>query len=88
MLSGTLASWQMKKYMAVNNQLPIVCADCVWQKVCGGGRHIQRYSSGDDFNRETVFCPSIRKIMSRAASHLIESGVSEDIIMKNLEVNS
>lgn len=87
-LSDTLASWQMTKYMAVNSQLPTVCGDCVWQKVCGGGRHIQRYSTADDFNRETVFCPSVRKIMSRAASHLIESGVAEDIIMKNLEVNS
>lgn len=54
-LSDTLASWQMTKYMAVNSQLPTVCGDCVWQKVCGGGRHIQRYSTADDFNRETVF---------------------------------
>ena len=88
MLSETLDSWQMKKYMAVNNQLPTACNDCVWKKLCGGGRHIQRYSKVDDFNRETVFCPSIRKIMSRAASYLIESGISEDTIMKNLEVNS
>lgn len=88
MLSETLSSWQVNKYVAINNQLPSVCVDCVWQKVCGGGRHIQRYSSGDDFNRESVYCPSIRKIMSRAASHLITSGVEEDIIMKNLEVNS
>lgn len=88
MLSETLSSWQVNKYVAINNQLPSVCVDCVWQKVCGGGRHIQRYSSGDDFNRESVYCPSIRKIMSRAASHLIASGGEEDIIMKNLEVNS
>ncbi|HIF6626793.1 MULTISPECIES: cyclophane-forming radical SAM/SPASM peptide maturase XyeB [Serratia] len=87
-LSEALMSWQMQKYLSVDNQLPKVCIDCVWKKLCGGGRHIQRYSSNDDFNRETVFCPSIRKIMSRAASHLIESGVSEDVIMKNLEVNS
>lgn len=87
MLSETIASWQMQKYMAVNNQLPVACIDCVWKKVCGG-RHIQRYSKADNFNRETVFCPSVRKIMSYAASYLIESGISEDIIMQNLEVNS
>ncbi|WP_319802452.1 cyclophane-forming radical SAM/SPASM peptide maturase XyeB [Candidatus Symbiopectobacterium sp. NZEC135] len=88
MLSEIINSWQMQKYMAVNNQLPTACIDCVWQKVCGGGRHIQRYSKADDFNRETVFCPSVRKNMSHAASYLIESGISEDIIMRNLEVKS
>ncbi|CDM92156.1 cyclophane-forming radical SAM/SPASM peptide maturase XyeB [Xenorhabdus bovienii] len=87
-LSETIASWQMQKYMTVNNQLPTACTDCIWKKVCGGGRHIQRYSKADDFKRESVFCPSIRKIMSRAASHLIESGISEDIIMKNLGIKS
>lgn len=87
-LSEIIDSWQMQKYMAVNNQLPTACINCVWQKICGGGRHIQRYSKANDFNRETVFCPSIRKIMSRAASYLIESGVSEETIMKNLEITS
>ncbi|WP_410015788.1 cyclophane-forming radical SAM/SPASM peptide maturase XyeB [Sodalis sp. C49] len=84
-LSEAISSWQMQKYMAVNDNLPLVCTDCIWQKICGGGRHIQRYSKADDFNRETVFCPSIRKIMSRAASHLLDCGVSENTIMKNLD---
>ncbi|TNL01434.1 XyeB family radical SAM/SPASM peptide maturase [Kosakonia cowanii] len=87
-LSEILSSWQMQKYMNVDNQLPNVCTDCVWQKVCGGGRHIHRYSKASDFNRETVFCSSVKKFMSRVASHLIESGISEDIIMKNLEIKS
>ena len=36
-LSDTLASWQMTKYMAVNSQLPTVCGDCVWQKFVAEG---------------------------------------------------
>ena len=87
-LSETISSWQMQKYIAINNQLPIICTHCVWKKICAGGRHVQRYSKADGFNRETVFCASIRKIMSRAASYLIESGVSEETIMKNLEITS
>lgn len=85
-LSDALSSWQMKKYILINKTLPENCTDCVWKKICGGGRHIQRYSKDDDFNRETVFCPSIRKIMSRAASHLISSGIPEEKIMMNLEI--
>ena len=85
-LSEALSSWQMKKYISVNNQLPEVCTHCIWKKICGGGRHIQRYSKTDDFNRETVFCPSIRKIMSRAASHLLAAGIPEEVIVTNLEI--
>lgn len=85
-LSEIINSWQMQKYIAVKDQLPPTCAECIWQKVCGGGQHIHRYSKADDFNRATVFCSSVRKFMSRAASHLIASGVSEEIIMQNLEV--
>lgn len=87
-LTETLSSWQMKKYIAINEQLPYDCKDCIWKKVCAGGRHIQRYSKVGGFRHKSVYCPSIKKILSRAASHLIESGISEKMIMKNLGVNS
>ncbi|MEM0635477.1 MULTISPECIES: cyclophane-forming radical SAM/SPASM peptide maturase XyeB [Providencia] len=84
----TLSSWQMKKYMQINSQLPSDCVNCIWKKTCSGGRHIQRYSKADSFNRKSVFCPSIKKILSRAASHLLESGVPEELIMDNLGIKS
>ncbi|PNQ53788.1 XyeB family radical SAM/SPASM peptide maturase, partial [Vibrio agarivorans] len=86
-LSESINSWQMQKYMQVNNQTPEPCSECIWKNICGGGRHIQRYSKEDDFNRNSVYCPSIRKIMSRTASHLISSGIPEEKILTNLGVH-
>ena len=85
-LSESINSWQMQKYMQINNNLPESCNECLWKNICGGGRHIQRYSKEDDFNRNSVYCPSIRKIMSRTASHLIASGIPEEQILLNLGV--
>ncbi|MCT8349816.1 SPASM domain-containing protein [Photorhabdus temperata] len=84
-LNNVISSWQMQKYFEIGNDLPKECNECVWKNICGGGSHIQRYSKKDGFNRRTVFCPSIKKILSRIASHLISSGVNEDFIAKNLE---
>lgn len=86
-LLEVISSWQMQKYVAIANQLPEECSDCIWKNICGGGRHIQRYSKDNDFNSKSVFCPSIRKILSRTASHLIAAGVAEETIMNNLGIS-
>ncbi|WP_448511615.1 cyclophane-forming radical SAM/SPASM peptide maturase XyeB [Photorhabdus laumondii] len=83
-LSNVISSWQMQKYFEIGNNLPEKCNECVWKNICGGGNHIQRYSKKDGFNRRTVFCPSVKKILSRIASHLISPGINEDFIAKNL----
>ncbi|EMI5490237.1 XyeB family radical SAM/SPASM peptide maturase [Providencia stuartii] len=81
-----MSSWQMQKYITIAQKLPDECSDCIWRNICGGGRHIQRYSKSNGFNNKSVFCPSIRKFLSRAASHIISVGISEEKIMNNIGI--
>lgn len=84
-LSKVLNSWQMVKYIKVTNSLPLGCEICIWRNICGGGNHVQRYSRLNGFNNKSVYCKSLKKIFSRVASHLINSGIDSDLIIKNLE---
>ncbi|AYA41838.1 XyeB family radical SAM/SPASM peptide maturase [Xenorhabdus nematophila] len=84
-LSGVLNSPNVKEYLSLNSELPSDCADCVWNKICHGGRLVNRFSRANRFNNKTVFCSSMRLFLSRAASHLITAGIDEETIMKNIQ---
>ncbi|EJM3431910.1 XyeB family radical SAM/SPASM peptide maturase [Salmonella enterica] len=84
-LSDVMDSWQFKKSSDIENNLPSDCTGCIWKKVCSGGSMIQRFSKEEAFQRKSVYCPSLKKIFSRIAAHLISAGIPEERISKNLE---
>ncbi|WP_340617664.1 cyclophane-forming radical SAM/SPASM peptide maturase XyeB [Xenorhabdus entomophaga] len=84
-LASVLESPNVKEFLSLSSELPDGCGDCVWNKVCHGGRLVNRFSRAKRFHNKTVFCPSMRLFLSRAASHLIAAGVSEEILMKNIQ---
>lgn len=83
-LTDILKSWQMEKYVDISNSLPLECESCLWKNLCGGGSCLQKYSKKNGFNNKSVYCHSLKKIYSRFASHLINGGVDEDLIIKNI----
>ncbi|MBP2169600.1 uncharacterized protein J2125_002792 [Erwinia toletana] len=84
-LARVLETSCVKEYLALSSNLPTVCAECVWNNICHGGRLVNRFSRTNRFNNKTVFCKSMRLFLSRAASHLMASGVDEKEIMKNIQ---
>lgn len=85
-LTGVLEASNVKEYLSLSSELPDDCADCIWNNVCHGGRLVNRYSRTNRFNNKTVFCSSMRFFLSRAASHLMATGINEETIMENIQI--
>lgn len=71
--------------LSLSSELPEGCVDCVWNNVCHGGRLVNRFSRENRFSNKTVFCSSMRVFLSRAAAHLMATGIDERTIMKNIQ---
>ncbi|MBE8596159.1 cyclophane-forming radical SAM/SPASM peptide maturase XyeB [Xenorhabdus sp. BG5] len=84
-LARVLESPNVKEYLSLSSELPDACCGCVWSKICHGGRLVNRFSRANRFHNKTVFCLSMRLFLSRAASHLIAAGVSEETIIENIQ---
>jgi uncharacterized protein len=84
-LISVLKHPNVKEYFFQRNKLPEECTDCVWNKVCHGGDLVNRFSREKRFNNKTVFCSSMKLFLSRAASHLMATGIDEKTIMDNIQ---
>ncbi|WP_340620032.1 cyclophane-forming radical SAM/SPASM peptide maturase XyeB [Xenorhabdus siamensis] len=84
-LASVLESSNVREYLSLSDELPDACCGCIWSKVCHGGRLVNRFSQTNRFHNKTVFCPSMRLFLSRAASHLIAAGISEETIIENIQ---
>lgn len=84
-LAGVLEIYSVKEYLSLSSQLPNDCVDCLWNKICHGGRLVNRFSRANRFNNKTVFCSSMRLFLSRGASHLMAAGIDEAAIMENIQ---
>lgn len=83
-LADVLNSRQVAELAALSTQLPQACHGCVWAGICGGGRIINRYSADRRFNDKSVYCQTMRMLLSRGASHLMANGINEHLIQKNI----
>jgi uncharacterized protein len=84
-LTSVLKNSSVKEYLSLSGELPDDCVDCVWNNVCHGGRLVNRFSQAKRFNNKTVFCSSMRVFLSRAAAHLMATGIDERAIMENIQ---
>jgi uncharacterized protein len=55
--------------------LPKDCTDCCWQKICGGGSYIHRYSEKNNFDNSSVMCEALKMIFSKTSAFLLQSGL-------------
>lgn len=43
------------------------CRSCEWLTVCGGGHYAHRYTAGDGFLRQSVYCSDLKALFARMA---------------------
>lgn len=84
-LAHVLESPNFKEYFSLSSELPDDCENCVWNRICHGGRLVNRFSRANRFNNKTVFCSSMKLFLSRAAAHLLATGIDEVVIMENIQ---
>lgn len=84
-LGEILSSPAFRQYEAIGGQLPEACGSCIWNRVCSGGRIVNRFSRQQRFDRKTVYCGATRRFLSRASSHLLNMGLPEERLMSTLE---
>jgi uncharacterized protein len=63
---------------------PDDCKNCCWEKVCGGGGIVNRFSKDRRFNNSSVYCEGLKLFHSEFLSYLIKSGVAVDQLKSEL----
>ncbi|WP_426576215.1 cyclophane-forming radical SAM/SPASM peptide maturase XyeB [Xenorhabdus stockiae] len=76
----------MRELFKVESSLPDDCQECIWKTICAGGRPINRYSKDNAFNNKTIYCDAMQTLLGRSAAYLVELGISENEIAKNIGI--
>ncbi|MCT8345455.1 cyclophane-forming radical SAM/SPASM peptide maturase XyeB [Photorhabdus kleinii] len=76
----------MRELLKIESSLPDDCQGCIWKTVCAGGRPVNRYSRDNAFNNKTIYCDAMQTLLGRGAAYLVELGLSETEIAKNIGV--
>ena len=67
--------------------LPTICQECCWQKICGGGAIVNRFNKTNFFQNPSVFCNGLQLLYKQFVSYLISNGFSVDEISNKLSLN-
>lgn len=63
---------------------PSECKKCCWEKICGGGGIVNRYSSMNGFNNPSIYCSALKQLYTLIASTLLSLGYSKDLLYSTL----
>jgi uncharacterized protein len=66
--------------------VPADCRPCMWQRICGGGALLNRYSRENGFNNRSVLCNSLQDFYMAVLRYLLSSGVRLERLSKALVV--
>lgn len=85
-LSELLSSPIFTKLTCALESVPDACQQCCWQRVCGGGDLVTRYSLEKEFNNQSILCAGLYHFYSRVATYLLNNKVKESEILSNLGI--
>ena len=66
--------------------MPEKCSKCCWEKICGGGHIIDRFSAQNRFNNPSTYCSVMMKIYAHMTKYLLASGIPESKIQTSLHL--
>ncbi|MDP5110475.1 MAG: hypothetical protein NWP47_03730 [Rickettsiaceae bacterium] len=66
------------------NKSPEQCSKCCWEKICGGGHIIDRFSTDKRFDNPSTYCSVMKNMYSHMTKYLLDSGIQESTIKKSL----
>lgn len=55
--------------------LPDNCRKCQFQKSCGGGHIVSRWSIENGFNNRSVYCEQLKEVFSHVATRMLEQSI-------------
>lgn len=87
-LTEFLKSDIFKKISYAQTHLPAKCQTCCWQKVCGGGAIVNRFSKANDFNNPSRYCEGLQMLYRRMTYYLTNNGYSLEDVAKLLNYES
>lgn len=73
-------------YYYAHHRLSQTCQDCILEDICAGGYLINRYSSKNGFNNESVYCEDIVRLVCHA-QNIIAKETSENLNLQPIDVN-
>ncbi|QHI36939.1 hypothetical protein IMCC3317_23090 [Kordia antarctica] len=68
-----------KRYQLSHKILAKKCQECLVKDICGGGNLPHRYSSENDFDNPSIYCPNLYKLISHIQNRVIAT-LPEDLV--------
>ncbi|MBS0287008.1 MAG: radical SAM protein [Proteobacteria bacterium] len=66
--------------------VPDACKTCCWQRVCGGGDLVTRFSKERGFNNPSTLCTGLYEFYSHVAAYMLSNGIDENEMLKNINI--
>ena len=67
-----------KTLHAASEKLPNDCQRCCWQKICGGGAIVNRYSKERQFDNPSIYCEGLKVFYSKIVNYLLTKGYDKE----------
>lgn len=64
--------------------MPEKCSKCCWEKICGGGHVIDRFSIKNRFKNPSTYCSAMMNMYAHMTKYILDSGVPESRIKHSL----
>lgn len=87
-LSDFLKADIFKNISYAQKNMPIKCSNCCWQKICGGGAIVNRYSKENNFNNPSRYCEGLQMLYRRMMYYLVENNYSLEDVANLLNPNT
>lgn len=68
--------------------MPQKCSECCWEKICGGGNIIDRFSKKNRFNNSSTYCIALQQMYAHMTGYLLNTGIPMSDIKNSLEISA
>jgi uncharacterized protein len=69
---------------AAQQKLPETCQACCWEKVCGGGGIVNRFSQENRFNNPSIYCEGLKDFYTDLVAYMLKCNVSSEQLYQTL----
>lgn len=63
-----------KEIKDAQTNLPLECKECCWEKICGAGGIVNRFSIEKRFNNPSIYCESLKSFYAQLVKYLLNNG--------------
>lgn len=73
-----------QEIVTAQQYLPEVCQACCWEKLCGGGGIVNRFSQANRFDNPSIYCEGLKDFYTALMAYMLKCNVSVEQLYRFL----